>query len=987
MTGKASADDFQVQDFLKKKKKKKKRKYKDYREHENDESKSIQAAELCSASPPLLEDQTAQNGEGFKKKKKKKQEKQQSLLGNSCVELESDIGNETGVDASQKKKKKKKWKHNDNTDEESNAVSCIAVNRSCSDICREIDADYVYLKLPVKKKRKQKLPEEDEVGEMPECIYLEPHVKKKKRKEKLPEEGEVCEMPKSVYLEPPVKKKRKEKLPKEDEVAEQPECIRLEPHVKKKKGKEELPKEDGVAELPECIRLEPHVKKKKGKEELPKEDGVAELPECICLEPQVKKKKRKEKLPKEDGVDELPECIRLEPQVKKKKRKEKLPEEDEVGELPECIYLEPPLEKKKRKEKLYEENEVGELPESICVEPPVKKKKRKEKLPEEDAVCEMPEPAYLEPPVKKKKRKQKLPKEDEVGELPECIYLEPSVKKEREEDEVHELPTSETHGKNGSKRSKSKKKTCSSTLDIQEEADVTVDQSLLSPAEQNRQGKGTELPLATESDGVASSQQWHEDGDCDASARREDSMDVPAHLSKLTKAANQPPKNSPMRSKKIKSRAFIAEESSSDSDVMTTELLASNRREDQNSSLTRTVTTDDGSVDDDEEYLNSNMCAITDLDTAKQELEEFIPHVRNISDSSVMKMAGRDLMRFKEFKKQGVAVRFGRFSQKENNQLRKNIEEFLEMTGIDSAEKVLFTSRYPEEKQNINRLKVKYLFCEKLSEGIPRPWRLIYYRARKIFDPNNYKGRYTDEEKEKLKKYYALHGNDWKKISEMMSRSNLSVAMKYSEIKSATNYGPWSKEEIQKLMRAVEEVIRKRIKVKDGNSNREILIDREKLYQKLPWSEIETKVGTRYWRQCKQKWITILTNKLNKGQQLCRGTKGLQAKINLIKRLYELNVEDPNEVNWEELSDTIGDVPKAYVQAKFYKLKVSCVPLWRRKTFSEIIDYLYKKKLPELEEKLKKEKGENLSPDNSEPGQRKKAFLLSDIFDTSEDSD
>lgn len=44
--------------------------------------------------------------------------------------------------------------------------------------------------------------------------------------------------------------------------------------------------------------------------------------------------------------------------------------------------------------------------------------------------------------------------------------------------------------------------------------------------------------------------------------------------------------------------------------------------------------------------------------------------------------------------------------------------------------------------------------------------------------------RYTKEEKEKLKKYQALHGNDWMKISELMSRSNLSVAMKFSEIKS-----------------------------------------------------------------------------------------------------------------------------------------------------------------------------------------------------------
>lgn len=68
MTEKASADDFQVRDFLKKKKKK--RKHKEYNEkHENYES--IQNAELSLASPLLSEDQTAQSGEGCKKQKKK----------------------------------------------------------------------------------------------------------------------------------------------------------------------------------------------------------------------------------------------------------------------------------------------------------------------------------------------------------------------------------------------------------------------------------------------------------------------------------------------------------------------------------------------------------------------------------------------------------------------------------------------------------------------------------------------------------------------------------------------------------------------------------------------------------------------------------------------------------------------------------------------------------------------------------------------------
>lgn len=54
---------------------------------------------------------------------------------------------------------------------------------------------------------------------------------------------------------------------------------------------------------------------------------------------------------------------------------------------------------------------------------------------------------------------------------------------------------------------------------------------------------------------------------------------------------------------------------------------------------------------DDEEFLH--LFTVLDLDTAKQELGEFIPHVGQLSDHSIRKMAGRDLLRFKQFKKQG----------------------------------------------------------------------------------------------------------------------------------------------------------------------------------------------------------------------------------------------------------------------------------------------------------------------------------------------
>ncbi|XP_030316932.1 transcription termination factor 1 [Calypte anna] len=614
-----------------------------------------------------------------------------------------------------------------------------------------------------------------------------------------------------------------------------------------------------------------------------------------------------------------------------------------------------------------------------------KKKKKKKKL------------KHSESPEDERERSGDPWKQQSSDSCPESTAAHPepkqTSKKKRKhkvsgEDEEGELAASDTGDKNECKRpkKKAKKKRGSRTPAVQEEP--------LTPPEQHRQEADTPLPSPTREGAVSMLQPLDEDAASDSSPGwREDPRDLSAHFSKGTKASQR--KAPGCARKKKKSRVFVIEESSSESETMTPGPWASrkkaSRKKDRNNSFTEMAASDELNLDN-EETLNSTVSSAVDLDTAKQELEEFIPHVRNIADSSIRKMAGRDLTRFKQFKRQGIAVKFGRFSQKENNQIRKNVEEFLAITGIDSAEKLLFTSRYPEEKGTISRLKAEHLFCEKISEGIPRPWRLIYYRARKMFDPNNYKGRYSREEKEKLKKYHALYGNDWKKIAGMMSRSNLSVAMKYSEIKSAINYGPWSKEEIQKLMNAMEEVIRKRLEdtnplTSSGKSSRDLLIDREKLFQKFPWTEIEAKVGTRYWRQCKQKWNTILRNKMTKGQQLYRGTKALQAKINLIKRLYEMGVEDANEVNWEELSNTIGDVPREYVQAKFYKLKVTCVPFWQKKTFSEIIDYLFEKKLPEFEEDLKKRKQKKLSSDSSTAKKQKKAFHLSDIFDSSEESD
>lgn len=384
-----------------------------------------------------------------------------------------------------------------------------------------------------------------------------------------------------------------------------------------------------------------------------------------------------------------------------------------------------------------------------------------------------------------------------------------------------------------------------------------------------------------------------------------------------------------------------------------------------------------------------------DLDSAVRQLQEFIPGIRARAATTIKRMYRDDLGRFKEFKAQGVAIRFGKFSVKENKQLEKNVQEFLSLTGIETADKLLHTDRYPEEKAAITDLKRRFAFRLHIGKGIARPWKLVYYRAKKMFDINNYKGRYSKGDTEKLKIYHALHGNDWKKIGELVARSSLSVALKFSQIGSERNHGAWSKTETQRLIKAVEEVILKKMSPQDlkevdsrlqENPEGRLSIVREKLYKGISWVEVEAKVETRNWMQCKSKWTEILTKRMTKGRDIYRGLNALRAKINLIERLYEINVEDANEIDWEDLASTIGDVPPSYVQTKFYKLKATCVPFWQKKTFPEIIDYLYETSLPLLKEKLEK-KREKTSSEVQTPAAPKRVFLFRDIFYCDDDSE
>ncbi|XP_036383465.1 transcription termination factor 1 [Megalops cyprinoides] len=339
-------------------------------------------------------------------------------------------------------------------------------------------------------------------------------------------------------------------------------------------------------------------------------------------------------------------------------------------------------------------------------------------------------------------------------------------------------------------------------------------------------------------------------------------------------------------------------------------------------------------------------------------------------------MVKYDLPRFRAFKREGRALRRGRYSSEENRRLVQNVKDFLALTGIDSGTKLFFPSRFPEEKSHIVKMKNQYKFHSRMAAGICRPWHDIYTRGRKIFDEYNYKGRFTEEDDNKLRKLQKLHGNNWMKISELTGRSNHSLELRFSQL--AANKGAWTEEELASLTRAVR-CYMQQLAEPVGDS---LTIRRERLYSKLPWTEVASQVQTRNWSQCRIKWMAILKQKMTAGAQVYRGRKSLEAKIRLIKALHAMNVEDAAEVNWEDLTQAIGDVPPNYVQSKFYKLKVTQVPLWQTMSFGDVIDFLNEKVVPQLEQRLQACRGHSRDEEEEEEGvsTQQETFLFSDIF-------
>lgn len=235
----------------------------------------------------------------------------------------------------------------------------------------------------------------------------------------------------------------------------------------------------------------------------------------------------------------------------------------------------------------------------------------------------------------------------------------------------------------------------------------------------------------------------------------------------------------------------------------------------------------------------------------------------------------------------------GMWSKEEIDLLMSNIDQYVKGRGIEEPAEIIFEMSKEERKD----------FYRSVAQGLNRPLFAVYRRVLRMYDNRNHVGKYTPDEIEKLKALREKHGNDWATIGAALGRSASSVKDRCRLMKDTCNTGKWSEEEERRLA----EVVYEMAGVSPGSA----------VTGGVSWATVADQVRTRSEKQCRSKWLNYLNWKHSGGTEWMK-----EDDLNLIRRISELEVEDENEIRWEDLAGGWSSVRSPqWLRSKWWSIK------------------------------------------------------------------
>ncbi|XP_068442695.1 cyclin-D-binding Myb-like transcription factor 1 [Clinocottus analis] len=235
----------------------------------------------------------------------------------------------------------------------------------------------------------------------------------------------------------------------------------------------------------------------------------------------------------------------------------------------------------------------------------------------------------------------------------------------------------------------------------------------------------------------------------------------------------------------------------------------------------------------------------------------------------------------------------GMWSKEEIDILMSNIDQYVKGRGINDPAEIIFEMSKEERKD----------FYRSVALGLNRPLFAVYRRVLRMYDNRNHVGKYTPEEIEKLKALRDKHGNDWATIGAALGRSASSVKDRCRLMKDTCNTGKWSEEEERRLS----EVVYEMAGASPGSA----------VTGGVSWATVADQVRTRSEKQCRSKWLNYLNWKHSGGTEWMK-----EDDLNLIRRISELEMEDENEIKWEELAGGWSSVRSPqWLRSKWWSIK------------------------------------------------------------------